>query len=312
MNTKQPILLSFYAIANDNKVMVFGHLEYSILQDLSFKGFSAKKTFFTLLSLYRTKFIVNEGIELIFNTGTVKTTTDEKGAFYIESELVYGQTDLIEIQIAGVSVKFMDELYDRSIHIIKEKTILVSDIDDTIIHSFIANKFTKFFTLMFTTMEKRKPVKSILRLISDLYALGVTPFYLSNSEQNLYPLIYRFLKYNSFPKGPIFLKEMRRIRDVFRGRRFPSQDLHKLASLNKLIRFFPEKKFMFVGDNTQHDLEIYSSMAEKFPESISYIIILKVIHRSDYEQLVDYFKKRISPKGIAIYYGTEIPSKFDL
>ncbi|MBC7450470.1 MAG: App1 family protein [Cytophagales bacterium] len=312
MMKKQPILLSFYAYSNGNKLIVYGHLTYSLKKDLSFKGFSAKKTFLTLLSLYRTKFVVQQEIELIFNTGTIRTTTDAKGSFYCSSDLMPEQTSLLDIRIAGASVKFMDELYDRTIHTIKASTILVSDIDDTVLHSFISNKLVKFITLMFTSMEKRRAVEPTMKLIRDLYASGVTPFYLSNSEQNLYPLIYRFLKHNNFPKGPLFLKEMRRLRDVFKGKKFPVQNLHKLATLNQLIRFFPEKKFILVGDNTQHDLDIYMNMADKFPNSIQYIIILKVINRPKDNALVTKSTKRLKEEGIGLYYGNEFPSKFEL
>ena len=312
MKPRQPILLSFYALSNGSKLMVFGHLTHSLIKDLSFTGFSSVKTFFTLFSLYRTHFVAEQQIELIFNSGSITATTDAKGSFYYTADLVPGQNSILDIQVAGVSVTFMPELYDLSIHEIKSDTILVSDIDDTVIHSFISNKFMKFLTLMFTAVERRRAVEPTMKLIRNLYASGITPFYLSNSEQNLYPLIYRFLKHNNFPKGPVFLKEMRKLRDVFRGKKFPEQSLHKLSTLNLMLRFFPNKKFIFVGDNTQQDLDIYLSMAEKFPSSIKYIIILKVVDRPVDDEVVAYSENMLRQKGIGLYYGNEFPSITDL
>lgn len=311
MSLKQPILLSFYALSNGSKLMVFGHLTHSFKKDLSFKGFSSIKTFFTLFSLYRTRFVAEQQIELIFNSGKITTTTDAKGSFYYTADLVPGQNSILDIQLAGISVKFMPELYDLSIHEITSNTILISDIDDTVIHSFISNKFMKFVTLMFTAVERRRAVEPTMKLIRDLYTSGTTPFYLSNSEQNLYPLIYRFLKHNSFPKGPVFLKEMRRLRDVFLGKNFPQQSLHKLTTLNLLLHFFPDKKFILVGDNTQHDLDIYLRMADKFADSIQYIIILKVVDRPADDEIVVYSTELLKRKGIGLYYGTEFPSKLN-
>ncbi|WP_018341973.1 phosphatidate phosphatase App1 family protein [Cytophaga aurantiaca] len=308
MTPKQPILLSFYALSNGEKLMVFGYLTHSLIKDLSFTGFSSTKTFFTLLSLYRTSFVSEQQIEIIFNTGKATTSTDKKGSFYLTADLVTGQKFVLDIQINGVSVTFMKELYDLEIHEIKTDNILISDIDDTVIHSYISNKFMKFLTLMFTSVERRRAVEPTMKLIRDQYALGVEPFYLSNSEQNLYPLIYRFLKHNNFPKGPIFLKEMRKLRDVFRGKKFPEQSLHKLTTLNLLLRFFTNKKFIFVGDNTQQDLDIYLSMAEKFPESIKYIIILKVVNRPADDEVVAYSTQLLQQKGIVLYYGDKFPS----
>jgi phosphatidate phosphatase APP1 len=312
LSQKKPILLSFYALSNGEKVMLFGHITHSLIKDLSFTGFSSFKTFFTLFALYRTRFVAEQSVEIIFNTGNVITTTDAKGSFYITSDLVIGQEKIIDIQVAGVSVTFMNELYDLEIHTFKSNTILISDIDDTVIHSYISNSFSKFATLMFTAMEKRIAVEPTMKLIQDLYKEGVTPMYLSNSEQNLYPLIYRFLKHNDFPKGPLFLKEMRKLRDVFRGKKYPIKEFHKLATLNQLIRFFPTKKFILVGDNTQHDLDIYLRMAEKFPSNIQYIIILKVISRQADDEVVAYQTKALQAQGIGLYYGREFPSSFEL
>jgi len=292
--------------------MVFGHITHSFIKDLSFTGFSSFKTFFTLFSLYRTRFVAEQPIEIIFNTGEVLTTTDIKGSFYVTTDLVIGQQNIIDIRVAGVSVIFLKELYDLEIHTFHSNTILISDIDDTVIHSYISNSFSKFLTLMFTAMEKRIAVEPTMKLIHDLCNKGVAPMYLSNSEQNLYPLISRFLKHNNFPKGPLFLKEMRKLRDVLLGKKYPIKELHKLTTLNQLIRFFPTNKFILVGDNTQHDLDIYLRMAEKFPDNIQYIIILKVINRQADDEVVAYQTKALQAQGIGLYYGREFPTNFEL
>jgi phosphatidate phosphatase APP1 len=312
LSQRKPILLSLYALSNGEKVMLFGHITHSLIKDLSFTGFSSFKTFFTLFSLYRTRFVAEQSVEIIFNTGKVLTTTDAKGSFYITSDLVIGQEKIIDIQVAGVSVTFMNELYDLEIHTFDSDTILITDIDDTVMHSYISNSFSKFLTLMFTAMEKRIAVEPTIKLIESLYKKDVAPMYLSNSEQNLYPLIYRFLKHNNFPKGPIFLKEMRKLRDVLLGKKYPIKELHKLATLNQLIRFFPTKKFILVGDNTQYDLDIYLRMAEKFPNNIQYIIILKVINRQADDEVIAYQTKVLQTQGIGLYYGREFPSSFEL
>ncbi|WP_299255515.1 App1 family protein [uncultured Cytophaga sp.] len=312
MSQRQPILLSLYALSNGEKVMVFGHITHSFIKDLSFTGFSSFKTFFTLFSLYRTRFVAEQPIEIIFNTGEVITTTDIKGSFYVTTDLVIGQQNIIDIRVAGVSVIFLKELYDLEIHTFHSNTILISDIDDTVIHSYISNSFSKFLTLMFTAMEKRIAVEPTMKLIHDLCNKGVAPMYLSNSEQNLYPLISRFLKHNNFPKGPLFLKEMRKLRDVLLGKKYPIKELHKLTTLNQLIRFFPTNKFILVGDNTQHDLDIYLRMAEKFPDNIQYIIILKVINRQADDEVVAYQTKALQAQGIGLYYGKEFPTNFEL
>ncbi len=165
---------------------------------------------------------------------------------------------------------------------------------------------------MFTSMEKRKAVMSMTKLINDLHDSSATPFYLSNSEQNLYPLIYRFLLHNGFPPGPLFLKQLRKIRDVFRYRNLEERVRHKRKMLLQILSLFPEKKYFLLGDNTQLDLKIYLEIARQYPANIRYIIIRKVPGRSYSESYINEISEVLKLKGIGFYYADSFPSKFEL
>jgi phosphatidate phosphatase APP1 len=157
-------------------------------------------------------------------------------------------------------------------------------------------------------MEKRKAVTQMQQLLRKFTRDGAVPVYLSNSEQNLYPLIYRFLKHNKFPRGPIFLKQMRRLWDVVRNVKLPARNTHKVAMLEEMLTMFPEKKFILMGDNTQHDLAIYLSAAEKYPARIQYIIIRKVVEKKSDAALIARSRQMLKGKDIAFYYANEFPA----
>ena len=150
------------------------------------------------------------------------------------------------------------------------------------------------------------------KLVSDLTTMGVVPFYLSNSEQNLYPLIFRFLQHNGFPAGPLFLKQMRKIRDVFRTIKVIDRDVHKTKMLNEIFSLFPDKKFFLLGDNTQNDLKIYLKAAEKFPKNVRYIIIRKVLKSAHDRSFLDHTEQQLKSSGIGFYYDDNFPSTFNL
>ena len=169
-----------------------------------------------------------------------------------------------------------------------------------------------FRTLMFSWMENRKAVVSMMKLIRELHQMGVASFYLSNSERNLYPLIYRFLLHNGFPPGPLFLKQMRRVRDLFRTLTLQEREIHKTKMLEQIVEMFPDKKYFLLGDNTQLDLNIYLKFADKFPGNVRYIIIRKVLSRSHDEEYIEETSKRLKAKGIGFYYADSFPSKFEL
>ncbi len=313
MSDSAPILLSFYGLSNGQKSLFTGQLTYSSLRDLSFKAYSSRKTFRTIFALYRTRFLSNQHVTLHFDKGTAHVTTDASGSFFSVTDTVPEQSVLKEIVLSnGKSVRIIEDLYTRKIHHVDSPFIAVSDIDDTLLHSHISNKLVKFRTLMFTAMENRKAVVSMMKLIRELNQMGVAPFYLSNSEQNLYPLIYRFLLHNGFPAGPLFLKQMRKVRDVFRTLTLQEREIHKTNMLEQILKLFPDKRYFLLGDNTQLDLNIYIKFADKYPKNIRYIIIRKVLSRSHDDSFLKEISQRLGSKGIGFYYGDSFPSKFEL
>ena len=163
---------------------------------------------------------------------------------------------------------------------------------------------------MFTTMEKRKPVIAMQELLRKLTNLGASSFYVSNSEQNLYPLIYRFLIHNNFPPGPLFLKKLRSLWKVFLNIKFPLRNIHKDQTIAEIIDLFPNKQFVLLGDNTQHDLAIYLNAATKFPERIRYIIIRKVVEKKDDEAAIEKARETLKQYPTEIFYANEFSVDF--
>ena len=308
MKGKIPILLSFYALSNGQTTLTFGQVTYTSINDLSFVEYSRRKTFRTLVKLYRTRAFANHRIVLLFTNGRVEVQTNRNGGFYVKSSSagLNGRLEKVLLK-TGDEVRLVEGLYSLDIHYPEGDTLVVSDIDDTLVHSFIHDKLMKFRTLMFTTMEKRKAVTGMQALLKRFTAQGAFPVYLSNSEQNLYPLIYRFLRYNHFPQGPLFLKQMRKLWDVAMNVKIPPKNTHKIMTLEELLTLFPTRQVILMGDNTQQDVPIYLSVARKFAANIRYIIIRKVVKRKSQEKMISTAKADLHKQGIGIYYADEFP-----
>jgi phosphatidate phosphatase APP1 len=194
------------------------------------------------------------------------------------------------------------------VNTLESDTIVISDIDDTLLHSNIRNRIHQIRTLMFTVMEKRRAVEETQRLIRRLKDAGAETFYLSNSEQNLYPLIYRFLRHNGFPEGPLFLKQWRTIRDFVIRHKNKNRNAHKLGTLENLMHIFPERKYILVGDNTQHDLSIYLQTAQKFPDQIRHVVIRKVFETERDVDLFGAAKEKLANLNIQFHYAGSFDS----
>jgi phosphatidate phosphatase APP1 len=306
---KIPVLLSFYALSNGKEALIYGQVATTRLSDLSFTAYSRRRTFRTLFALYRTHPAAHLPITLHFGSVEISAKTDATGAFFFKHpiERVLGTLQRVA-QEGGRDVTLLEGLYLRTVHHVSSPMVVVSDIDDTLLHSFIRNKFRKLRTLLFTPVEKRGAVKNMRALLSDAVQQGGAVFYLSNSEQNLYPLIYRFLLHNKFPAGPLFLKQLRKLRDVFLLRKIGAPGIHKLKMLDQILALFPDKQFALVGDNTQLDLSIYLAASEKYPDNIRYILIRKVRQSRAAQALVEKAKTRLQEQLITLYYDENLPS----
>jgi phosphatidate phosphatase APP1 len=311
MPNRIPILLSFYALTSETETLIYGQLTYTSLDDLTFEKYSTRKTFRTLFNLYRTKPYANQEIILHFAKVNVQATTDSYGSFSLKTNPPLAGNALEKVTLSnGKVVKTIPGLYPIDVQNVYADIIVVSDIDDTLIHSFIYRKLLKFKTLMFTAMEKRKPVTGMQEMLNKLTHLGASSFYVSNSEQNLYPLIYRFLIHNNFPMGPVFLKKLRSLWKVVRNIKFPLRNIHKDETLAELLDLFPRKKFVLIGDNTQHDLAIYLNAAQKYPKNIRYIIIRKVVEKQDDELAIAKAKEVLKNSITEIFYAKEFSVEF--
>jgi len=310
VSIKIPILLSYYALSNGRTILLFGQITYTRIRDLSFIEYGRRKTFRTLLKLYRTKAYANQSIAIHFTRGSVRAETNRHGAFYLQipRQKVQGVLEKITL-VSGADVRLIEGLYARTIHHIEGNTLIVSDIDDTLLHSFVHDRLLKFSTLAFTTVEKRKAVTDMQDILRKFTGRGAIPVYLSNSEQNLYPLIYRFLRHNGFPDGPLFLRQLRKLWDLVMNVKIPPKNTHKVNTLEELIKLFPEKQFVLMGDNTQQDLPIYLSAAEKFGSQIRYIIIRKVVEKKGDKVLIERARAILEKNGTVFYFADEFPKR---
>src|SRR6188768_1565215 len=100
MSNTVPILLSFYALSNGKKNLLMGQLTHSSLRDFTFRSYSRRKTFRTILALYRTRLFANQPITLNFNQGVVHTITDLSGSFFFLADTVPHQTMLEGITLS--------------------------------------------------------------------------------------------------------------------------------------------------------------------------------------------------------------------
>jgi len=156
---------------------------------------------------------------------------------------------------------------------------LVSDIDDTVVHSGITNLLSAARTLLFRNAATRTPWAGVAELYRALVAGttgGPTPtpvFYLSTSPWNLYDLLVDFLDRRGLPRGPLMLMDWGLSgRGLIRG----EKNQHKRARLDQLLGDHPGIRLLLVGDSGERDAEVFRDVARAYPGRVVGAVVRNV------------------------------------
>jgi phosphatidate phosphatase APP1 len=150
---------------------------------------------------------------------------------------------------------------------------VISDIDDTI---KISNVLNKKELMRNTFLREFQPVSGIPSLYNRWEKKGAVFHYVSGSPWQLYPPILQFLERYSFPRGFFSLKSLRLKPSGIYTFIKADQLTYKKQVIEGIIKNFPERKFILVGDSGEKDPEVYSKIARKFPKRILFILIRNV------------------------------------
>lgn len=148
---------------------------------------------------------------------------------------------------------------------------IISDIDDTIMVTALPRPFLAAWNTFVLDEHARTPVPGMAVLYERLTRTQPTPpvIYLSTGAWNVAPTLTRFLGRNLYPAGPILLTDWGPTHD----RWFRSGREHKRTSLARLSREFPDMKWLLIGDDGQHDEELYGEFAAAHPENVAGVAI---------------------------------------
>lgn len=73
------------------------------------------------------------------------------------------------------------------------------------------------------------------------------------------------------------------------------------------MELFPDKQYVLIGDNTQHDLTIYLEVAKKYPINIRYIIIRQVFEKLADKLLIKNAEPMLTKHKIGLHYDSHFP-----
>ncbi|WP_229715717.1 App1 family protein [Mangrovihabitans endophyticus] len=151
---------------------------------------------------------------------------------------------------------------------------VISDIDDTVMVTALPRPLLAAWNTFVLDEHARVPVPGMAVLYERLITAnpGAPIFYLSTGAWNVAPTLSRFLSRNLYPAGPLLLTDWGPTPD----RWFRSGSEHKRNTLRRLATEFPDIKWLLIGDDGQHDQEIYSEFAHTFAENVTAVAIRRL------------------------------------
>lgn len=202
------------------------------------------------------------GIHNESGTIDVKVVTDNNGQFSSKLEISLEKSHDIGRQLW---VRASDEVSQSVpiIHIPPTGVSVITDIDDTCKKTGVTGVRREMIRNVFVRGYNDLRVEGVGEWYQELAKASCQFHYVSNSPYQLYPIISEFLKDAQLPLGTVNLKQYSGFYGLFE----PSVDKKK-AALHQLLRDFPRRKFILIGDSGEADLEAYTELAVSFPNQI--------------------------------------------
>jgi phosphatidate phosphatase APP1 len=148
---------------------------------------------------------------------------------------------------------------------------IISDIDDTVMVTALPRPFLAAWNTFVLDEHARRPVPGMAVLYERLVRshTNAPVIYLSTGAWNVAPTLTRFLERNLYPPGALLLTDWGPTHD----RWFRSGRQHKASSLERIARELPNMRWLLVGDDGQHDEELYGDFVEAHPSNVAAVAI---------------------------------------
>ena len=169
---------------------------------------------------------------------------------------------------------------------------MVSDVDDTVMVTALPRPLLAAWNAFVLHQNARRAVPGM----SELYARWqranpeAPTFYLSTGAWNIAPALARFLERHGYPGGPFLLTDWGPTNTGW----FRSGQTHKLDTLRRLMAELPHVSWVLVGDDGQHDPQIYADIAKEFPDRVALVAI-----------------RQLTPAQQVLAHGTPVPAEDD-
>jgi Phosphatidate phosphatase APP1, catalytic domain len=194
-------------------------------------------------------------------------------------------------------------------HLLHDQGIsIVSDIDDTI---KVTNVHSRRLMLQTTFLKKFESISGMSPLYRQWSEQGAAFHYVSSSPWQLYSPLAELCDTGEFPWGSFHLRSFR-LRDHMLRRLLLIRRKGKAKVIHNLLKKFPRRRFVLVGDSGESDTEMYGRLARKRPGQVAAIYIRVLDERPLDEERTDKAFHGLNGTDIRLFRcPSELPAELD-
>ncbi len=280
LNRIEPlVILPYRGFGNRQSVKIMGR----VLEDIGLEKPSDEDTtwenivaMFRRYTSYEIPFV---RLSAMFQGQTQEIRTDEEGYFQVTFPVNAAQLDTqtlwhpVTFQLLDIIVEGQEQVMATGeVMIPDDKSAfgIISDIDDTVLVSETTRLLEVVRLSLAENAVSRLPFHGIAAFYEALQkgrsgAAHNPFFFVSSSPWNLYDVLTDFFEINGIPKAPVLLRDLGLSETKFIKEKHSE---HKPAKIRHILDTYPNLPFILVGDNGQHDPQIYSQIIREYPGRI--------------------------------------------
>ncbi len=146
---------------------------------------------------------------------------------------------------------------------------IICDIDDTVKDTGVLDKRRLWDSTFF---QPFKAVSGMPALVTRLAGNAGVVHYVSSTPWHLYAPLREWLEAETYPVASLHLKQIR-LKDATIFDIFASPETLKPPVISGLVKRWPKRRFVLIGDSGEKDPEVYAAIARQFPGQIARIFI---------------------------------------
>ncbi|MCM2131376.1 App1 family protein [Larsenimonas rhizosphaerae] len=231
-------------------------------------------------------------------------TTDKDGYFHAHVKLATPlSSDTVwhkaELKIMGES-SALPAVADIYVPPASIDMAVISDIDDTVMYTGVANKVKMMYRLFMEKADERTAFPGVAPLYQALHGgldgnMGRPMLYVSRGPWSIYEILEAFFNLNNIPAGPVlFLREW----GLTLQHPLPKKaEDHKSHLIENMLALYDDLPFLLVGDSGQKDPEIYADIVRRYPNRICAIYIRSVHKNAERDEAIARLKEEVGAAG---------------